>query len=98
FAQPLGDDLVHDAFNPQFVKALAGQSPLGVPTIYGLLMRVADGGTAKHAFERTGLSAPLTDREVPLTLRRSLPSDRPADPRVKLGQPNGNDASKPPPS
>jgi hypothetical protein len=53
-----------------------------VPAVYGLLMRVADVLGAQDAFRRFGIANPLTDREVAPTLRRSLPTDRSADPAV----------------
>src|SRR4051794_12604447 len=85
FAKPLSDDAVTRAFEPEFVTALAAHSPLGVPAIHGLLFRVVDSVAAERAFTRFGLERPLTDREVPPTLRRSLPTDQSADPMVRLG-------------
>jgi hypothetical protein len=85
FAKPLSEDAVTRAFEPEFVTALAARSPLGVPAVHGLLFRVADELAAQNAFTRFGLERPLTDREVPPTLRRSLPTDRSADPVVYLG-------------
>jgi len=85
FAKPLGEDLIARAFEPEFVTALAARSPLGVPAINGLLFRVADSLAAERAFARFNLERPLTDREIPPTLRRSLPTDRSADPIVQLG-------------
>jgi hypothetical protein len=85
FAQPLGEAVVDAAFAPDLAAALAARSPLGVPAVYGLLLRVADVGRAQDAFRRLGLDRPVTDREVPLTLRRHLPGDRPADPRLAAG-------------
>jgi hypothetical protein len=85
FAKPLSEDAVTRAFEPEFVTALAARSPLGVPTIHGLLFRVADSLLAERAFARFGLQRPLTDREVPPTLRRSLPTDRSADPIIRTG-------------
>jgi hypothetical protein len=85
FAKPLDEDLIARSFEPEFVTALAARSPLGVPAIHGVLFRVADSLGAERAFARFGLERPLTDREVPPTLRRSLPTDRSADPIVRLG-------------
>jgi hypothetical protein len=85
FAKPLSEDAVTRAFQPEFVTALAARSALGVPAIYGLLFRVADALQAERGFARFGLERPLTDREVPPTLRRSLPTDRSADPMLQLG-------------
>jgi len=82
FAHPLGEDVVGRCFDAAFVDALAARSALGVPAVYGLLMRVADVLGAQDAFRRFGIANPLTDREVAPTLRRSLPTDRSADPTV----------------
>ena len=46
----------------------------------GLLLRLADTTGAQEVFRRYGLARPLTDREVPPAMRRSLPTDVPADP------------------
>lgn len=83
-AQPLDQRVVGEAFAPELVRAIAARSPFGAPSLYGLLLRVADPVAAESAFRRTGLLRPLTDREVPKLLRRSLPTDRPADPSVRL--------------
>jgi hypothetical protein len=85
FTQPLGGAVAEAAFAPEFAAALTARSPLGVPAVYGLLLRVADAGRAADAFHRLGLDRPVTDREVPPTLRRHLPGDRPADPRLAAG-------------
>jgi hypothetical protein len=85
FAKPLSEDAVTRAFEPDFVTALAARSPLGVPAVHGLLFRVADPLHAGRAFSRFGFERPLTDREVPPALRRSLPTDRSADPVLRLG-------------
>jgi hypothetical protein len=61
-------------------QEIAARSPLGAPAIYGLLFRVAEPSKAETVFRQFGLLRPLTDREVPPTLRRALPTDRPADP------------------
>jgi hypothetical protein len=83
FAKPLDEDQLHAAFDPEFVTALAARSPLGNPTVHGVLFRVADTLAAEHGFRRWGFQAVLTDKEVPPTLRRHLPTDRPADPVVQ---------------
>jgi hypothetical protein len=88
FTKPLGDDAVA-CFEPEMAQEIAARSPLGAPAVYGLLFRVADTGKAETVFRQFGLLRPLTDREVPPTLRRSLPSDRPADPVLRGG---GDDA------
>jgi hypothetical protein len=64
---------------------LAARSPLGSPTVLGVLFRVADTLAAEQGFRRWGFQDVLTDREVPPTLRRHLPTDRPADPTVGGG-------------
>jgi hypothetical protein len=76
FTKPLGDVA---CFEPAAAQEIAARSPLGAPAIYGLLFRVADTGEAETVFRRFGLLRPLTDREVPPALRRSLPTDRPDD-------------------
>ena len=77
FTKPL-DDV--ECFEPEIAQEIAARSPLGAPAVYGLLFRVTDTGKAENTFRQFGLLRPLTDREVPPTLRRSLPTDRPADP------------------
>jgi hypothetical protein len=84
FTKPLGEDVVR-AFEPQVAEEIAARSPLGAPAIYGFLLRVADPTQAETVFRRFNLLRPLTDREVPPTLRKHLPSDRPADPALSLG-------------
>ncbi|HWT21885.1 MAG TPA: hypothetical protein VN213_00105, partial [Solirubrobacteraceae bacterium] len=83
FARPLAGDIVARAFEPAWVRALADRSPLGDPVVAGLLLRLAAPGEAERAFREVGLVRPVTDREVPPALRRSLPTDRPADPAVR---------------
>jgi hypothetical protein len=41
FTRPLGNDAI-DCFVPEAAQEIAARSPLGTPTIYGLLFRVAD--------------------------------------------------------
>ena len=77
FTKPL-DDV--ECFEPEVAQEIAARSPLGAPAVYGLLFRVTDTGKAETTFRQFGLLRSLTDREVPPTLRRSLPTDRPADP------------------
>jgi hypothetical protein len=88
FTKPLGDDTV-ECFVPEMAEEIAARSPLGAPAIYGLLFRVAEPSKAETVFRQFGLLRPLTDREVPPTLRRALPTDRPADPELRTG---GEDA------
>jgi hypothetical protein len=84
FTKPLGEEAVA-SFEPAVAEEIAARSPLGAPAIYGLLFRVADTRLAENTFRRFGLLRPLTDREVPPTLRRSLPTDRAADPMIERG-------------
>jgi hypothetical protein len=84
FAKPLAGEMVAQAFSPEWVRALADRSPLGDPVVAGLLLRLADTDAAERAFREVGLLRPVTDREIPPALRRSLPTDRPADPAVRM--------------
>jgi hypothetical protein len=84
FTKPLGEDVIA-AFEPQVAEEIAARSPLGAPAIYGFLLRVADPTHAENVFRRFNLLRPLTDREVAPTLRRHLPTDRPADPTLSVG-------------
>jgi hypothetical protein len=98
FAKPLDDARLRAAFDPEFVTALAARSPLGSPTVHGVLFRVADTLAAEQGFRRWGFQSVLTDKEVPPTLRRHLPTDRPADPAVRgLGDSARAATSVPPP-
>jgi hypothetical protein len=85
FAKPLAGDVVARAFAPEWVRALADRSPLGDPVVAGLLLRLADPSGAERVFREVGLARPVTDREVPPALRRALPTDRPADPAIRVG-------------
>jgi hypothetical protein len=80
---PLGEDVIAAAFAPDAAAEIAARSPLGAPAVQGLLFRVADPVMAENAFRSYGILRPLTDREVPPTLRRSLPGDRAADPTLR---------------
>jgi hypothetical protein len=82
FTKPLGEEVI-DAFAPEAAEAIAQRSPLGAPAVFGLLFRVAEPSRADIAFRQYGLLRPLTDREVPPTMRRSLPTDRSADPTLR---------------
>jgi hypothetical protein len=84
FTKPLGADVI-EAFAPAAAAAIAQRSPLGAPAVSGLLLRVAETSRAETAFRQYGLLKPLTDREVPPTMRRSLPTDRSADPVLRSG-------------
>ena len=48
-----------------------------------MLFRVASALDAEQAFRRWGFQSVLTDKDVPPTLRRHLPTDVPADPIVR---------------
>jgi hypothetical protein len=85
FTKPLGDDAV-TSFEPEMAQEIAARSPLGAPAIYGLLFRASDTPKAENVFRQFGLLRPLTDREVPPTLRRALPTDRRADPVLGGGE------------
>jgi hypothetical protein len=82
FTKPLDDERLRAAFDPEYVTALAARSPLGSPTVLGVLFRVADTLPADQGFKRWGFQDILTDREIPPVQRRHLPTDRPADPAV----------------
>jgi hypothetical protein len=86
FAHPLGEDLVTRTFEPSCVATVAARSPLGSPAVYGLLMRVTDVLHAQNTFRKFNIANPLTDREVPPTLRRALPTDVSADPTVRFNE------------
>jgi hypothetical protein len=83
FTKPLGPDQLKEAMKPDALEALVARSPLGVPAVSGVLFRCADPSSAENAFRAYGLLRPLTDREVPPTMRRSLPTDVSADPAVQ---------------
>jgi hypothetical protein len=85
FTKPLGEDAVA-CFAPEAAAEIAARSPLGAPAVHGLLFRVKDPRQAENTFRRFGLLRPLTDREVPPTMRRSLPTDRPADPVLRAAE------------
>jgi len=85
FAKSLDESTIIEAFDPEFVSALAARSPLGAPTVLGVLFRVSDTLPATQGFKRWGFQDVLTDREIPPVQRRHLPGDRPADPTVRSG-------------
>lgn len=96
FTKPLTRDQLKPAMEPKAYEALIARSPLGEPTIPGVLFRAAEPTNAETAFRAYGLLRPLTDREVPPTMRRSLPTDRPADPTIS-GSGHTPSTSKAPP-
>jgi hypothetical protein len=83
FTSPLGRDMLDEAMRSDALAALAARSPLGEPAILGVLFRCADPGRAESAFRAYGLLRPLTDREVPPTMRRALPTDKAPDVTVR---------------
>ena len=83
FAKPLGGDVVTRVFTPVWGRARADRSPLGVRVVGGLLLRLAEQAAAESTFREVGLARPVTDREMPPALRRSLSTDRPADPTIR---------------
>ena len=96
FTKPLGPDQLKEAMTPAALEALVARSPLGVPAVPGFLFRVAEPANAETAFRAYGLLRPLTDREVPPTMRRSLPTDKSADPSIQ-GSSQGPKGSVAPP-
>jgi hypothetical protein len=96
FTKPLGDTEVA-CFEPEIAQAIAARSPLGAPAVYGLLFRVADTTKAETVFRQFGLLRPVTDHEVPPTLRRALPTDRAADPVLAARENAHSSTSVPPP-
>jgi hypothetical protein len=96
FTKPLGPNELKDAMKPEVLEALVARSPLGVPAVPGFLFRVQEPANAETAFRAYGLLRPLTDREVPPTMRKSLPTDKSADPTVS-GPAQGPKGSVAPP-
>jgi hypothetical protein len=85
FVKPLEEELVVEHFRPEWVKAVAERSPLGKPSILGLLARADKPSEAEKAFDEFGVLGELTDREVPPTHRKHLPDDKPANPTLAGG-------------
>src|SRR3954463_9831569 len=96
FTKPLGPNDLQDAMKPEAFDALVARSPLGIPAVPGFLFRVQEPAGAETAFRAYGLLRPLTDREVPPTMRRSLPTDKSADPSVAGSAPRVEGAGRPP--
>ena len=82
FTKPLGPNELREAMKPEVLEALVARSPLGVPAVPGFLFRVQEPANAETAFRAYGLLRPITDREVPPTMRKALPTDKSADPTV----------------
>ena len=74
FAHPLGEESSTASSTP-CVASLSARSPLGSPAVYGLIMRVSDVMHAQNTFHKFNIANPLTDKEIPPTLRRALPTD-----------------------
>jgi hypothetical protein len=96
FTKPLGPNELREAMKPEVLEALVARSPLGVPAVPGFLFRVENPANAETAFRAYGLLRPLTDREVPPTMRKSLPTDKSADPTIS-GPSQGPKGSVAPP-
>lgn len=97
FSRPLSGPAVDDAFEPAILGDIAKRSPLGQPTIYGLLLRAANLDDARLGLEWLSLMGTLTDRDVPPTQRRHLPDDKPANPEAAGTERVGGETSIPPP-
>jgi hypothetical protein len=97
FTPPLGGAAVTAAFEPEALAELAKRSPLGEPALFGLLLRVAAVAPVQQELERLSLVGVVTDREIPPTQRRRLPTDKQANPAISGVRSAGDDASKPPP-
>jgi hypothetical protein len=96
FTKPLTAEQLKPAMEPKAFEAVAERSPLGAPSILGVLFRAAEPTNAETAFRSYGLLRPLTDREVPPAMRRSLPTDKSADPTIAATT-NTRATSKAPP-
>jgi hypothetical protein len=97
FHRPLADEQVRSCFEPDWVRVLADRSPLASPSIPGLLLVAADPGAAEEAFRRFGVLGPVTDREIPPSMRRHLAADKPANPRIATSEAGRARTSVPPP-
>jgi hypothetical protein len=82
FSKPLEADVVAEVFDPGYLEDMAKRSPLGSPTVFGVLLRVVEPEKTRVALQRLSLTRPLTDREIPPTQRRHLPTDKPANPTI----------------
>jgi hypothetical protein len=96
FTKPLGPEQLKEAMKPEALEALVARSPLGVPAVPGVLFRAAEPANAETAFRSYGLLRPLTDREVPPTMRRALPTDKSADPTISGSAPGPKGSVAPP--
>ena len=80
FVKPLPEADVAAAFRPEWIRAVAERSALGKPSVLGLLAVAEQAMVAENAFREFGVLGDATDREVPPTHRRHLPTDQPANP------------------
>ena len=83
FGKPLDEGSCAIAFDPEFLTEVAARSPLGVPAVLGLLFRVADTVAAGNGVPPLGLRGPDHGPRDPAVQRRHLPTDVPADPKVR---------------
>ena len=97
FSRPLTGAAVEETFDPELLAEIAKRSPLGQPTVYGLLLRASRVEDVRAGFEWLSLVGPLTDRDVPPTQRRHLPDDKPANPGISGAERVRGESSKPPP-
>ena len=96
FTKPLGDDEVACS-SPRSRRRSPPGRRSALRSIYGLLFRVTDTTKAETVFRQFGLLRPVTDREVPPTLRRALPTDVPADPVLAAAEDTRSSTSVAPP-
>lgn len=82
FTVPLATEQMKRHFDAKWLHELAERSPHGNPVIPGLLAVVTDVLAAETAFKQFGVLKPITDREVSPVMRRHLPGDKPANPKV----------------
>lgn len=97
FSPPVASERLEEAFQPVMLEELAKRSPLGQPSLFGLLLRVEDALPFQSALDRYGLLREVTDREIPPTQRRHLPDDKPANPSIETAQSDRAKSSVPPP-
>jgi hypothetical protein len=83
FVRPLAPEDVERWFRPEWVQALVERSAWGKPAVLGLLAAAEQPHTAENAFREFGVLGDATDREVPPTNRRHLPTDVPANPELR---------------
>ena len=84
--KPLGEETVARVFQREVLEELAERSPLGAPVVLGFVFRAAETVKLENVYRQFGLLKPLTDREVPPTMRRALPGDHSADQRLEVDE------------